>query len=153
MLIGRQTCRMSADGCLPRVNNLLRLADKTIRFWNAVDGSPVGVLSRGESRWDPARSHFISIPKWWPDGSLRIQALIYTANPLYIPNDGWIRTLDGDLLLYVPPEHRACSCHVASESMVTTDPRDERLANSVWKHLPRWADVKRMMTEDETDQE
>ena len=130
--------------------------DETTRFWNATDGSPVGVLPRGESRWDPARSHFVSIPEWWPrhwwNTVLRIQALVYSANPLYIPDDGWIRTLDGNLFLWIPREHRSCSCHAASESTMTTNLYDERLlARSAWKDLSEARDWTRIIKVEDSD--
>ena len=123
---------------------------------DASDGSPIDAFRCGESRWDPDSSHFVPVPKWWSfsgSGYIRVQSLVYSSNPTYIPDDGWIRTLGGSLLLWVTPEHRTCSCHAASESAVTTNPCDGWLANSVWRHVPRWADVKSMMTEDETERD
>ncbi|KAL5493028.1 hypothetical protein ACEPAI_4476 [Sanghuangporus weigelae] len=129
--------------------------DDKIRFWNATNGDPVGVLRRGESRWDAERQHFVSIPKWWPTlwwlKSFSIQSLVYSSNPLYVPEDGWIRTLDGGLLLWVPPQHRHCSCHAARESTVTTNDRDERLKTSVWKDIPQRTNWMKMMNVEESD--
>lgn len=133
-------------------------ADKTICFWNATTGVPIGTLRRGESRWDPENQHFASIPRWFPrlayTSSLRVHAIIYSANPLYVPDDGWIRTLDGGLFLWVPPEHRACSCHIISEGTVTANPQDERLKNSAWKSVPRGRDWAKMaMNKEESERD
>ncbi|KAL5492841.1 hypothetical protein ACEPAI_4289 [Sanghuangporus weigelae] len=127
--------------------------DRTIRFWNAMNGSPTGVISRGESRWDPERQCFVSIPKWWPISSWKsftTQSLVYSSNPLYISDDGWIRTLDEGLLLWVPPDHRCCRCHAASESTITTNDCDGRLKSSAWKDLPQWKDWTNMMNAEES---
>ena len=133
--------------------------DKTARFWDATDGAPIGVLHRGESRWDTERQHFVSLPRWWPDFAVAVRmrsraficspdvrsAVIYSANPPYIPDDGWIRSLDGSPLLWVPPEHRDCSCHTALERTLTTNIRDERLKSSAWKNIHRGWDWAEMM--------
>ena len=139
------------DVCYSQDGNTILSASKddTVRFWNANDGTPVGVLRRHESLWDPVRSYFVSIAPWWPDPSWRsftTQALIYSANPLYVQDDGWIRALDGGLLLWIPWEHRVCSCHSTSESTVTTNPHDERLKKSPRRDLPRWADIVKLLS-------
>ncbi|KAL5510901.1 hypothetical protein ACEPAG_4658 [Sanghuangporus baumii] len=132
--------------------------DATVRFWNATNGDPVGVLRRGESRWDAETQHFVSIPSWWPASrwwkSFSIQSVVYSSNPLYVPEDGWIRTLDGELLLWVPPQHRRCSCHAAQESILstnTTNDCDERLSTSAWKYIPQGTNWTRMMNIEESD--
>lgn len=110
--------------------------DGTVRFWNAIGGALTGILRRGESCWDTERHCFVSVPHWWPDPrwkSFTTQAYIYSANPLYIPDDGWIRTLDEQPFLWVSSEHRNCSCHAASENTMTTNPDDGRLATSAWR--------------------
>ena len=133
--------------------------DGTIRFWDATDGTPIGVLHRGESRWDTERQHFVSLPRWWPGFAVTVRtrsksfiyspdvrsAIIYSANPPYIPDDGWIRSFDGSPLLWVPPEHRDCSCHAALESTLTTNIHDERLKSSAWKNIHRGWDWAEMM--------
>ncbi|KAL5531017.1 hypothetical protein ACEPAG_3893 [Sanghuangporus baumii] len=127
--------------------------DKTIRFWNAKDGSQSGILFRGDSRWDLERHCFVSIPKWWPISSWKsftTQSLMYSSNPLYVSDDGWIRTLDGGLLLWVPPDHRRCSCHAASESTITTNDCDGRLKSSAWKDLPQWKDWTNVMNAEDS---
>ncbi|KAL5530880.1 hypothetical protein ACEPAG_3756 [Sanghuangporus baumii] len=128
--------------------------DDTIRFWNATSGDSVDVLRRGESRWDAEAQHFVSIPSWWPASSWKsfsIQSLVYSSSPLYVPDDGWIRTLDGGLLLWVPPQHRHCSCHAAPESTITANDRDERLKTSAWKDIPQGANWAKMMNVEESD--
>ncbi|KAL5510903.1 hypothetical protein ACEPAG_4660 [Sanghuangporus baumii] len=128
--------------------------DNTVRFWNATNGDSVGVLRRGESRWDSEKQHFVSIPHWWPASrwkSFTTQSLVYSSNPLYVPEDGWIRTLDGGLLLWVPPGHRRCSCHAAGESTITTNDCDERLQTSAWKDVPQGTDWATMMNIGESD--
>ncbi|KAL5493029.1 hypothetical protein ACEPAI_4477 [Sanghuangporus weigelae] len=128
--------------------------DDIIRFWDAANGDQFGVLLRGESRWDAECQHFISIPNWWPASwwkSFTIQSLVYSSNPLYVPEDGWIRTLDGDLLLWVPPQHRRCSCHAAPESTITANDCDERLKTSAWKDIPQGANWAKMMNVEESD--
>ena len=128
--------------------------NKTIRFWNVADGTPTGALRRGESRWDRERQCFVSVPCWWPCSLWRAfteQALVYSANPLYIPDDGWIRTLDDRLFLWIPPEHRNCSCHAAAERTMTTNPNDERLGKSVWKDLAEERDWTKSIDVDQRD--
>ncbi|KAL5492993.1 hypothetical protein ACEPAI_4441 [Sanghuangporus weigelae] len=128
--------------------------DDTIRFWSATNGNPVSVLRREESRWDVEGQHFVSIPSWWPSSSrksLSIQSLVYSVNPLYIPDDGWIRTVGGGLLLWVPPQHRNCSCHAARESTITANDRDERLKTSAWKDIPQGANWVKMMNAEVSD--
>ncbi|KAL5530881.1 hypothetical protein ACEPAG_3757 [Sanghuangporus baumii] len=126
----------------------------TIRFWNATNGDPVGVLPRGESRWDSEKQHFVSIPHWWPASrwkSFTTQSLVYSSNPLYVPEDGWIRTLDGGLLLWVPPEHRCCSCHATRESTITANDCDERLRTTAWMDIPQGVNWAKMMKVKESD--
>ncbi|KAL5536237.1 hypothetical protein ACEPAF_58 [Sanghuangporus sanghuang] len=123
--------------------------DDMIRFWNATNGDPIGVLRRRESHWDAERQHFVSIPSWWPAPSwlksFTIQSLVYSSNPLYVPDNGWIRALDRGLPLWVPPQHRRCSCHAPRESTITANDRDERLKMSAWKDVPQGTNWTKMM--------
>ncbi|KAL5513808.1 hypothetical protein ACEPAH_4209 [Sanghuangporus vaninii] len=125
--------------------------DGTIQFWNATNGDPVGVLRPGESRWDAERQCFASSPNWWPQYPMTIQSLVYSSNPLYVPDDGWIRTLDGGFLLWIPPQHRRCSCHTASESTITANDHDERLRTSAWKYVPQGTNWAKMMNIEVSD--
>lgn len=119
--------------------------DETIRFWNASDGTCAGRICRRESLWDPTRQFFLSIPEWWPESRLKVRSLVYSADPTIIPEDGWIRTMNGGLLVWVPPEHRECSCHLAGRVTTTSDDGDENVQSSSWKGLPCGEDWTRVM--------
>lgn len=114
--------------------------DESIRIWHAATGVPIGLIRRGESRWDPGEECFVSIPSWWPRNRLKVESIVYSSNLLEIRSDGWVRQLDGGLLLWVPPDHRGCSCHTSMDNSRSTDSNNERLARSQWKGFLRAAD-------------
>ncbi|KAL5536193.1 hypothetical protein ACEPAF_14 [Sanghuangporus sanghuang] len=122
--------------------------DESIRIWDATTGSPAGLIRRGESRWDSERRCFVSIPSWWPRNKLKIGSLIYSASLLDIRGDGWVRRLDGGLLLWVPPDHRCCSCHTTTDITSSTDDHDELLLKSQWRRFLRESDWSKIIDAD-----
>ena len=62
--------------------------------------------------------------------------------PAHIPDDGWIRTLDGGLLLWVPAEHRNVVCDM-SQRCISREETDQPI-RILWDklcHGERWSDV------------
>ncbi|KAL5504957.1 hypothetical protein ACEPAH_7620 [Sanghuangporus vaninii] len=65
--------------------------------------------------------------------------------PAYVPDDGWIRTSNGELLLWVPVEHRNGVCD--RSSMCIPPDALGHLVRVDWdklRHGPSWADVRKM---------
>ena len=64
--------------------------------------------------------------------------------PVEIPDDGWIRTIDGSLLLYVPREHRLSICGDMSKLRIGQD-RDGKKIRVDWdrlKHGEDWTSIR-----------
>ncbi|EJC99921.1 uncharacterized protein FOMMEDRAFT_160396 [Fomitiporia mediterranea MF3/22] len=79
------------------------------RFGNANgmkrnEAKAIASLRLGESRWDPDAQRFLTITPL-------AQVVAFTNNPSTVPDDGWLRTLDGGLFLWIPPKHRRSLCN------------------------------------------
>ena len=113
--------------------------DRTIRCWDVDSGNPVGNPLVGHT--EGIRSLSVStdgkrIVSGSADNSIRIwdprdffnadntvvSYNLYTADKLSvkIPEDGWIRTTKGGLLLWIPEEHRPAVCDVSRVSISQT---------------------------------
>ncbi|KAH8988296.1 WD40 repeat-like protein, partial [Lactarius hatsudake] len=88
--------------------------DRTIRVWNAQTSIATA------SFWDPRRKDFMSTqlqnayPQQdvtdEPDHDAKDIKVTRSSYPLAIQNEGWLRTVDGGLLTYIPHEHRDSVC-------------------------------------------
>ncbi|KAH9033800.1 WD40-repeat-containing domain protein, partial [Lactarius pseudohatsudake] len=84
-----------------------------------------------KSFWDPRRKHFMSTrlqqakitythqgANDGPDQAVNLNAkdieVTYSSHPLVISSDGWLHTVDGGLLTYVPYEHWASICDMSA---------------------------------------
>ncbi|KAI9446894.1 hypothetical protein BJY52DRAFT_1228598 [Lactarius psammicola] len=79
------------------------------------------------SFWDPHRKHFISTQLQQAAVTILQQTLsggpdqdyvedievTRSSHPFVIPSDGWLRTVDGGILTYIPNEHRAAVCDMS----------------------------------------
>ena len=93
---------------------------KTIRCWDASSGEPIGhPLMRHTGRINSIAVSQDKTIRAWDVGAFPWEADRSFADcdlrgpdriPAQIPEDGWIRTTNGGLLLWVPPEHRNAVC-------------------------------------------
>ena len=136
--------------------------DETILCWDALSGRPVGHPLTGHSGsiasltvsqdgrrmvsgatdrtiriWDTGSFH------WSSDRSVAGCILLGPKKmPAHIPDDGWLRTVDGGLLLYIPAEHRRAVCDKSS-LCISQDEGDQPMRilwDRVW-HGEKWAEV------------
>ncbi|EJC99689.1 WD40 repeat-like protein [Fomitiporia mediterranea MF3/22] len=140
--------------------------DKTVRIWDSQSGEPIGEPITGHEEQIVAVEYSpdgnrIASGSW--DGTIRIwdgcdgslvnltifddrcyplRRIEQTVNPLRMSADGWIRTLDDGLFLWVPPEHRTSLCTKGQVRVL--DDRGRRFMKLNWGkicHGKDWAKV------------
>ena len=136
--------------------------DRTIRCWDTLSGRPVGhpLIGHSDDIWSLAVSqdgrHIVSGARdstiriwssanfhWDSDQSLALCCLLGPEKvPAHIERNGWIRTLDDKLLLWVPDEHRNAACDM-SDICISQDEGDKpiRILWDKFQYGDRWMDV------------
>ena len=80
---------------------------------------------------------------WEVDESLAACGLLGPDRiPLSVPDDGWIRTPEGGLLLWIPDEHRVRVCDVSSFCISANETREPiRILWDKLCHGERWTEI------------
>ena len=136
-------------------------ADRTIRCWDARSGMLVGRPLSGHS--GAVRSlaishdgrHIVSggdkAIRIWDSSTFCWDSDLSLAScgrlgpekiPAHIEDDGWLHTVDGGLLLYIPPEHRRAVCDMSS-LCISQDEGDQPI-RILWDRLchgDKWTEI------------
>ncbi|EJC99868.1 uncharacterized protein FOMMEDRAFT_22905 [Fomitiporia mediterranea MF3/22] len=113
--------------------------DGTIRIWDAHTGACIKTMFPYESRWDPDAQCFLTVAS-----NLRTFFIAHTTNPSTIPDDGWVRTLDGSLFLWVPLEHQRSICHTGQVRIPNN--KDGKVMYMDWTKIPHGKDWAKIMS-------
>ncbi|KAH9033778.1 WD40 repeat-like protein [Lactarius pseudohatsudake] len=122
--------------------------DRTIRVWDTRTSMPVA------SFWDHRRKDFVSTqlqnayPRQdandKPDQDAKEITVTRSSYPRAILNEGWLRTVDGGLLTYIPHEHRDSVCDMSV--MCIPDDAQGHPIRLDWNGVYNaWDDIRKMM--------
>ncbi|KAL5500834.1 hypothetical protein ACEPAH_9221 [Sanghuangporus vaninii] len=113
--------------------------DGTLIIWDAHNGDQKELVRCGEEFWDPEMHCYMAIPTWWPaliapTSKSLLPSFRPELGPLVMEDDGWIRTADGSLILWVPLEYRPFLQHL---SRSLTDKGSEQGRRLDWRYIYR----------------
>ncbi|EJC99698.1 uncharacterized protein FOMMEDRAFT_160125 [Fomitiporia mediterranea MF3/22] len=100
----------------------------TVHIWDGHRGTLLEMIIPRKYLWDIHKESFALIT-----GDGKTTTTIHNNSVVEIPKDGWLRTSDGGLLLWVPPKHRN-SLHTNGHLCILTD-ADGQVMTFNWNKL------------------